>query len=87
LTAQKAAFLCDARLPEQAQLHPPEKYLNESTAHIKTTLDGFNPNGDLPNVNLVWEDQNNRFGADFEVWLLEISFSRISQQFEDREMS
>jgi hypothetical protein len=49
--------------------------------------DGFSPNGDLPNVKLVWEDQNNIFDADFEVELLEISFSRISQQFVYREVS
>jgi hypothetical protein len=49
--------------------------------------DGFSPNGDLPNVKLVWEDQGNIFGADFEVELLEISFSRISQQFEYKEVS
>jgi hypothetical protein len=49
--------------------------------------DGFSANGDLPNVKLVWDDQPGIFGPDVEDDILEISFSRISQQFEYREVS
>jgi hypothetical protein len=79
----KVAALKMASAPTSTAAEPPLPL--PEVAHDMD--DGLSPNGDLPNVKLVWEGEPGIFGPDVDDDILKISFSRISQQFEYREVS